>query len=854
MMKLFLAPVKLRHFFKFCKSVFKLQTKLHFINQPIKHYSLLPRVDYTCDQDVSRSNRIISKLSKEGQVDEARKLFDKMSEPDVVSWTAMISGYIRCGKIDKARELFDRTNAKRDVVTWTAMLAAYARTNRILEAEMLFNEMPEKNVVSWNSLIDGYARNGRIDKGLELFWKMRERNVVSWNMVIAGLARNGRINEARVLFDQMPEKNVVSWTTMIAGLSRNGRVDEARTLFYRTPERNVVSWNAMITGYTQNSRLDEAFELFEMMPEKIVSSWNTMIMGFIQNGELSRARILFDKMRQRDVVSWSTMINGYMQEGRSEEALRNFYDMQMDVLVKPNEGTFVSVLGACSDLAGLSEGMQIHQVINKTIYQKNEIVISALINMYSKCGDVATARKIFDDGLRGQRDLISWNVMIAAYTHHGFGRDAINLFKEMLQLGFKPNDVTYVGLLAACSHSGLVEEGLKYFDELCRDDSIKLREDHYTCLVDICGRAGRLKDALVIIERLPRTESAFIWGALLSGCNLHGDSETGKLAAIKLLGIQAKSSGTYLSLSKLCASNGKWKEAAKLRTQMKDRGLKKQPGCSWIAVENRVHMILQRVVMPPMTRNRSYNNTPQPHAIEYYAQRATNGGFLISESTSASDISNGSPNMPGIWTEDQAEAWKPIVDSVHGKAWNAVPDDGEYFRPTPKQLKANELPLIVNDFRNAAHNAIEAGFDGVEINAANSYIIDQFLNDQINDRTDAYGGNIENRCRLALEIIGAVVEEIGADRVGVKLSLFSKVNTFEGTLTASGGYNKTEGDEAITESYADLVSFGRLFLANPDLPKRFEVNAPLNKHDRSTFYRSDPVLGYTDYPSLEIAG
>ncbi|MCD7452677.1 hypothetical protein HAX54_017737 [Datura stramonium] len=597
MLKLFLAPVKLRHFFSFSNSAFKLQTKLHcqllhFTNQPIKHYSLLPRVDYTRNQNVSRSNRIISKLSEEGQVDEARKLFDKMPERDVVSWTAIISGYIRCGKIDKARELFDRTDAKRDVVTWTAMLAAYAKMNRILEAETLFNEMPEKNVVSWNTLIDGYARNGRIDKSLELFRKMGERNVVSWNMVIAGLTRNGRINEARVLFDQMPEKNVVSWTTMITGLSRNGKVDEARTLFGRIPEHNVVSWNAMITGYTQNSRLDEAFQLFEMMPKKTLSSWNTMIMGFIQNGELCRARILFDKMRQRDVVSWSTMINGYVIEGKSEEALRNFCDMQMDGWVKPNEGTFVSVLGACSDLASLSEGMQIHQVVNKTIYQENEVVISALINMYSKCGDVATARKIFDDGLRGQRDLISWNVMIAAYTHHGFGRDAINLFKEMLRLGFKPNDVTYVGLLAACSHSGLVEEGLKYFNELSGDDSIKLREDHYTCLVDLCGRAGRLKEALDIIERLPRTESAFIWGALLSGCNLHGDSETGKLAAIKLLGIEAESSGTYLSLSKLCSSNGKWKEAARLRTHMKDRGLKKQPGCSWIEVGNRVHVFL----------------------------------------------------------------------------------------------------------------------------------------------------------------------------------------------------------------------------------------------------------------------
>ncbi|NP_001312484.1 12-oxophytodienoate reductase-like protein [Nicotiana tabacum] len=327
-----------------------------------------------------------------------------------------------------------------------------------------------------------------------------------------------------------------------------------------------------------------------------------------------------------------------------------------------------------------------------------------------------------------------------------------------------------------------------------------------------------------------------------------------------------------------------------------------------------------RVVMPPMTRNRSYNNTPQPHAIEYYAQRATNGGFLISESASASDISQGGPNMPGIWTEEQKEAWKPIVDSVHQKGgiffcqiwhpgriphsgldnfllfWRAVPDDKEYIMPTPQQLRANEVPHIIEDFRIAARNAIKAGFDGVEINSSNGFIIDQFLNDQANDRTDEYGGSIENRCRLALEIIEAVVKEIGADKVGIKLSLFSELHgekdsnleplatylakeltklgilylhavepreaprclesirmAFEGTLISSGGYDKTEGDEAIAENYADLISFGRLFLANPDLPNRFEVNAPLNKHDRSTFYMTDPVVGYTDYPSLQVA-
>ncbi|OIT02741.1 12-oxophytodienoate reductase 1 [Nicotiana attenuata] len=260
-----------------------------------------------------------------------------------------------------------------------------------------------------------------------------------------------------------------------------------------------------------------------------------------------------------------------------------------------------------------------------------------------------------------------------------------------------------------------------------------------------------------------------------------------------------------------------------------------------------------RVVMPPMTRNRSYNNTPQPHATEYFAQRATKGGFLISESTSASNISKGSPNMPGIWTEDQIEAWKPIVESIHGKggiffcqlwhpgrlsdsslnnfliAWNAVPDDGEYFRPTPKQLSASELPFIVNDFRIAARNAIKAVYGKKDSNpeALATYLASE------------------------LTKLGVLYLHVFEPREEHHDCLKSIRMAFEGTLIASGGYNKTKGDEAIAESCADLVSFGRLFLANPDLPKRFEVNAPLNKHDRSSFYRTDPVVGYTYYPSLE---
>ncbi|KAI3765579.1 hypothetical protein L2E82_15617 [Cichorium intybus] len=346
-----------------------------------------------------------------------------------------------------------------------------------------------------------------------------------------------------------------------------------------------------------------------------------------------------------------------------------------------------------------------------------------------------------------------------------------------------------------------------------------------------------------------------------------------------------------------------------------------------------------RVVLAPLTRQRSYGNVPQPHAILYYSQRTTKGGLLISEATGISDTAQGNggyPETPGIWTKEQVEEWKPIVDAVHAKGgiffcqiWHVGRVSNTVFQPNgqapisstdqkltsqvrgnaidvqfspPRKLSTEEFPLIVNDFRIAARNAIEAGFDGVEIHGAHGYLIEQFLKDQVNDRTDQYGGSLQNRCRFALEIVDAIVNEIGPDRVGIRLSPFtdymgavdsnpealgvymaealnpykiaychmveprmkapgqkgesphslvSMRKAFKGTFISAGGYDVEDGNSAVAEDRTDLVAYGRLFLANPDLPKRFELKAPLNKYHRETFYTSDPVIGYTDYPFLE---
>ncbi|KAL5559821.1 hypothetical protein UlMin_036032 [Ulmus minor] len=346
-----------------------------------------------------------------------------------------------------------------------------------------------------------------------------------------------------------------------------------------------------------------------------------------------------------------------------------------------------------------------------------------------------------------------------------------------------------------------------------------------------------------------------------------------------------------------------------------------------------------RIVLAPLTRQRSYHNVPQPHAILYYSQRTSKGGLLIAEATGVSDTAQGYPDTPGIWTKEQVEAWKPIVEAVHAKGgiffcqiWHVGRVSNESFQPNgqapisssdrsltpqlrsngidvaqftpPRKLRTDEIPNIVNDFRLAARNAMEAGFDGVEIHGAHGYLIDQFMKDQVNDRTDKYGGSLENRCRFALEVVEAVSDEIGADRVGIRLSPFANYmesgdsnpealglymaealnkygivychmveprmktvavaedthyslvpmrKAFKGTFLVAGGYNREDGIKAVAENRADLVVYGRLFLANPDLPKRFELDAPLNKYNRETFYLSDPVIGYTDYPFLEAS-
>ncbi|KFK36410.1 hypothetical protein AALP_AA4G120200 [Arabis alpina] len=524
------------------------------------------RQGYRSNPRVSEPERLIGELCRELRIAEARKVFDGLPERDVVTWTDVITGYIKLGNMKAARELFDRDDSRKNVVTWTAMVQGYLKSKQFSVAEMLFQEMPVRNDVSWNTMLDGYAQSGRIDKALELFDEMPEKTIVSWNTMLKALVQRGRIEEATNLFERMPIKDVRSWTTMFDGLAKN--------------------------GYAHNNRIEEADQLFQVMPERDFASWNTMITGFMRNGEINKACVLFDQMPEKNVTSWTTMITGYVQNKENEGALKVFSKMLRDGYAKPSEVTYVSILSACSDSAGLVEGQQIHQLISKSGHQKNELVTTALINMYSKSGELIAARKIFDDGLVSQRDEVSWNNMIAVYAHHGNGKEAIEIYDQMRKHRVKLSEVTYLNLLSACSHAGLVEQGMEFFQELVRNESLHVREDHYTCLVDLCGRAGRLKDVLNFINRDELMSSRSVYGALLSACNVHSDVSIAKEVVKKVLETGSDDAGTYVMMSNIYAASGKRKEAAEMRLAMKEKGLKKQPGCSWIMVGSQMQVFV----------------------------------------------------------------------------------------------------------------------------------------------------------------------------------------------------------------------------------------------------------------------
>lgn len=311
---------------------------------------------------------------------------------------------------------------------------------------------------------------------------------------------------------------------------------------------------------------------------------NSILDMYCRFGCLSEANHYFHEMTEKDLITWNTLIAGY-ERLDSSESLNIFSKMESEGF-SPNCFTFTSVMAACANLAVLSCGQQVHAGIISRGLDGNLALANALIDMYAKCGNISDSQKIFSG--MSDRDLVTWTSMMIGYGAHGYGKEAVELFDEMVKLGVRPDKIVFMAVLSACSHAGLMDEGLRYFESMMSDYNINPNQEIYGCVVDLLGRAGRVKEAYELIESMPFKPGESIWGALLSACKAHKLPNLGKLAAGRLLDLRPNMMGTYVMLSNIYAAEGKWGEFAKLRKIMRGMGSKKEAGRSWIEVRNQV--------------------------------------------------------------------------------------------------------------------------------------------------------------------------------------------------------------------------------------------------------------------------
>ncbi|PPR82145.1 hypothetical protein GOBAR_AA38570 [Gossypium barbadense] len=468
-----------------------------------------------------------------------------------------------------------------------------------LELVKMIHTLIEKNgflsdIFVPNALIDSYSKFGElgIKAALKMFTIMEDRDIVTWNSMIAGLLKVRQLREARKLFDEMPE-------------------------------RDIVSWNTILDGFVKAGEMEEAFDLFQKMPQRNVVSWSTMVMGYSKAGDMDMARVLFDKMPLKTLVPWTIIISGYAEKGLAKEAASLYDQMERDGL-RLDDGSIISILAACAESGLLAVGVKVHDSIKRLKFKCSVAVCNALVDMYAKCesGLLAVGVKVHDSIKRlkfkcsvavcnalvdmyakcgsldkawsvlnrmAKRDVVSWNAMLHGFAMHGHASEALQVFSRMKMEGFQPDRVTFVGVLCACTHAGLIDEGVEYFYAMEKDYGTVPQIEHYGCMVDLLGRGGRLKEAFRLVHTMPFEPNAIIWGTLLGACRLHDAVELAEKVLDLLLELDPSDPGNYSMLANIFAASGDWDSAASVRLRMRSIGIQKPSGASSIEIDNEVH-------------------------------------------------------------------------------------------------------------------------------------------------------------------------------------------------------------------------------------------------------------------------
>ncbi|KAL6205022.1 hypothetical protein ACLB2K_022287 [Fragaria x ananassa] len=568
--------------------------------------------------DAFASSRLIAfcALSECRNLNYATKILRNAHNPNAFCWNVVIRGFSEsknpCGAVVMFVEMLRNGGSRPDSYTYPLVLGVCS--NLLLK---LMGRVVLGHVFQVGLDCDRFVRNAAIHMFVscrelrdarKVFDESPVRDLVSWNSLIHGYVRSGLAREALGVYEEMVVERVEpDQVTMIGVVSSCAQLEDLSLgrKFHRLIEKNGLGLtpsleNAIIDMYAKCGNLEAAQALFDNMKEKTIVSWTTMIVGYAKHGFLEVAHRLLYKVPERNVVPWNAIIGGYVQARRSKEALDLFNEMQARN-INPDEITLVCCLSACSQLGAVDVGIWIHHYIEKHGLSLNVALGTALVDMYAKCGNIKKALNIFSD-MPG-KNCFTWTSIICGLSLNGHAQDAISYFEQMINTGLNPDEITILGVLSACCHGGLVEEGRKYFCLMNSKFNICPTLKHYSCMVDLLGRAGLLQEAAELINSMPMKADAVLWGALFFACYIHRSVLMGERAASKLLELDPHDSGIYVLLAKMYRESNMWEEAEQAQKMMKERGLEKTPGCSSIEVNGSVYefmVILSNATSVPL--------------------------------------------------------------------------------------------------------------------------------------------------------------------------------------------------------------------------------------------------------------
>ncbi|XP_076930261.1 pentatricopeptide repeat-containing protein At3g57430, chloroplastic-like [Bidens hawaiensis] len=521
-------------------------------------------------------NSLMSMYAKLGRINDSVSIFEIFSCKNVVSWNTMISSLSQKDNFEDAMAVFRvmiREGMKPDGVTLSSVLPACSHLELLnngkeIHAYTLRNTHLIENSYVCSALVDMYCNCREVTSGFRVFDGLANRSLANWNAMLAGYTQNGFYKEALVVFLEM-----IEFSGLFPNPTTMASVIPASTHCEAFLDKEGVHGYVVKLGFSEDAYVQNALmDLYSRM------------------GKVDVSRNIFDGMKVKDTVSWNTMITGYVVCGCHEHALDLLHKMtERDETnaCKPNSITLMTVLPGCAALAALAKGKEIHGYAVRHLLAYDVAVGSALTDMYAKCGCLNFARHVFDN--MPVRNVITWNVMFMAYGMHGRGDLAMSLFDHMLD-EVKPSEVTFISLFAACSHSGMVTEGLSLFDRMKDEFGVNPTEDHYGCVVDLLGRAGRLTEAYDLISSMPsQFNKVGAYSSLLGACWIHQDVELGEIAARYLFETEPDVASHYVLLSNIYSSVGLWEKANETRKIMIRNGVKKEPGCSWIEFDDEVH-------------------------------------------------------------------------------------------------------------------------------------------------------------------------------------------------------------------------------------------------------------------------